>query len=211
MSKYFYNYNPATKEYTYKEEAYINPVATAREGKNIYSLPANATFEKPPTTKTHEIAVFENNGWQIKADYRGMYKINSDMKPELIEQIGSLNDGFIAITEAQAQKIFEDNLFYIIENNKLIVNPHYEEDKAKEQEAVFNASFFNTSLGYVRRKVTMKDGTRKDFLTDILPLLQVGVPILTYTKELEQNKVIVTDEFINECKQQVLIDFYGVQ
>ena len=85
------------------------------------------------------------------------------------------------------------------------------EPTPEEQEAEFNRQFFLTSLGYVRRSVAMKDGSHKDFLSDILPLLQVGVPILTYTRELEQNKVLATEQFINECKQQLLVDFYGVQ
>lgn len=80
-------------------------------------------------------------------------------------------------------------------------------DKPKEQ---FLKDFFNTSLGYVRRKVSMQTGDTKDFLTDILPLLQVDIPILIYTEDGEQHKVMVTEDFINECKQQLLKDFYGV-
>ena len=83
-----------------------------------------------------------------------------------------------------------------------------EEIKEREEEQ-FNKDFFNTSLGYIRRNVTMKDGETKSFLTDSLPLLQVGIPVLTYTEDLEQTKVFVTEQFINECKQQLLIDFYG--
>lgn len=84
-----------------------------------------------------------------------------------------------------------------------------EEIEQKQQEQ-FLKEFFNTSLGYVRRKVTMKDGTNKDFLSDILPLLQVDVPIITYNQDGTQNtNVLVTAQFIEECKQQVLIDFYG--
>ena len=84
-----------------------------------------------------------------------------------------------------------------------------EEQIAERREEQFNKEFFNTSLGYVKRKVTMKDGTTKDFLTDILPLLQSGIPVLTYSKELEQIKSLVTDEFIEECKKQLMKDFYG--
>ena len=51
--------------------------------------------------------------------------------------------------------------------------------------------------------------TFKEFLADILPILQVGIPILTYTKDGKQNKVLVTEKFIEECKQQVVKDFYG--
>ena len=83
------------------------------------------------------------------------------------------------------------------------------EEIAEQEEQEFNRQFFLTSLGYVRRKVTMKDGSIKDFLSDILPLLAPGVPVLTYTRQLVQNKVLVTQQFIDECKQQVLIDFYG--
>lgn len=83
------------------------------------------------------------------------------------------------------------------------------EPTPEEQEAEFNRQFFNTSLGYVRRKFTNKNGEVKDFLSDALPLLQPGVEILTYSRNLEQSKVVVTEQFISECKQQVLVDFWG--
>lgn len=86
----------------------------------------------------------------------------------------------------------------------------YTQEEIEEQKhQQFLKEFFNTSLGYVRRKVSMQTGETKDFLADILPILQVGIPILTYTEEGEQNKVLVTEDFIDECKQQVIKDFYG--
>ena len=110
----------------------------------------------------------------------------------------------------------EDQDRYIYDDGQIILNPDYEEVKAQKRRAEFEAKFFNTSLGWVRRQVTMKNGEVKDFLTDILPLLQDGVYVLTYTApdfstdaEPTQNKVSVTELFINECKQQLLIDFYG--
>ncbi len=107
--------------------------------------------------------------------------------------------------------------YYRYKDNKIVPNPDYQLEQAKAREKQFNERFFNTSLGYVRRSVTMKNGYAKEFLTDILPLLQVGIPIITYekpdfaTEELPKQNTnkIVTEEFINECKQQVLIDFYG--
>lgn len=103
------------------------------------------------------------------------------------------------------------------EKELVTVQKHHTETRTKTVEVIelvddegrLGREFFNTSLGYVRRKVTMQDGTKKDFLADILPLLQIGIPILTYTIDGEQNKVTVTEEFINECKQQMLRDFYG--
>ena len=83
------------------------------------------------------------------------------------------------------------------------------EEKEQQKEAEFKRKFFNTSLGYVSRDVHMKNGTVKDFLTDILPLLKVGIPVLVYTRQLEQSKVSATQQFIDECGQQLIADFYG--
>lgn len=105
---------------------------------------------------------------------------------------------------------------YIYKHGKVIVNKEFAEELKNEREERFNSQFFSTSLGYIRRRVTMQDGSIKDFLTDILPLLQAGVPILVYSEpdfdtdnDPAQSKVTVTDDFINECKQQLLKDFYG--
>ena len=117
----------------------------------------------------------------------------------------------VEVTEEVYNSYGEDHDRYIWDGSEVIENPNYEEIKRQQQEAEFNRQFFNTSLGYVRRSVTMKDGSKKDFLCDILPLLVVNVPVLTYARDLTQNQVLTTEQFINECKQQLLIDFYGVQ
>ncbi len=106
-----------------------------------------------------------------------------------------------------------------IENFQFADTEEYIAEQVQEREKIFNEQFFNTSLGYIKRKVTMKDGTIKSFLSDILPLLQIGIPIISYekpdftTEEMpkQNTNVIVTDKFINECKQQVLKDFYGAE
>lgn len=110
---------------------------------------------------------------------------------------------------------------FIYSDGEIVENPDYAEEKAQAREKKFNEEFFLTSLGYIRRKVTMQDGTTKDFLTDLLPLMKIGVPILTYDKpdftkkisETEfvklQKRVIITETFLEECQAQVIIDFYG--
>ena len=103
------------------------------------------------------------------------------------------------------------------EKEVVTVQKHHTETRVKtvevielvEDEGKLERGFFKTSLGYIRRKVTMKNGTQKDFLADILPLLQVGVPVLTYDITGGQSKVLITQEFIDECKQRMLVDFYG--
>lgn len=84
-----------------------------------------------------------------------------------------------------------------------------QEPTPEQQEEEFNRQFFLTSLGYVRRRVTMHDGSVRDFLCDILPLLEENAPILTYSRDLTQTKVFVTKQFITECKNRMLKDFYG--
>ena len=111
-----------------------------------------------------------------------------------------------ALTLMVYTSIEETDINYQLYNGEYLT----EEEIAQKQQEQFAKDFFSTSLGYVSRKVHMKDGTVKDFLSDILPLIQVDVPIITYNIDGTQNVgVLVTAEFIEECKQQVLIDFYG--
>ena len=105
----------------------------------------------------------------------------------------------------------------------IVLNPDFEQEEADRREAEFNKAFFNTSLGYIRRSVTMADGSHKDFLSDLLPVISMGVQagqavnILTYDKppfdedvtdwtEYQHQKV-VTPQFIQECFGQLAADF----
>ena len=109
---------------------------------------------------------------------------------------------------------------------RLVPNPNWEQEQAEKREAEFNKAFFNTSLGYVRRAVTMADGSKKDFLSDLLPVISMGVQsgmpvnILTYdeppfdedvTDWTEyQHQVTVTAQFIQECFMQLSNDFLPI-
>lgn len=123
----------------------------------------------------------------------------------------------IVVTEEQYNNYVENPNMYIYQDGAIVVNPNYEQEQLQKLLDQFNTEFFNTSLGYVKRKVTMKDGSIKDFLSDILPLLTVNVPIITYNyPDVETGSmptqnvgVLTTEQFISECKQQVLVDFYG--
>ena len=107
------------------------------------------------------------------------------------------------------------------------INPYYEEEKIKKREEQFNKDFFKTSLGYVRRKVSMATGETKDFLSDLLPTISMGVQmgqpvtIITYNKPdftqkitdwtVFQNEQTVTAKFIQECFLQLSNDFKPVE
>lgn len=204
-----YNYDENTGEFLFECDAELDPAEWQINHKKIYLVPANATKTKPPKTSITQIAIFKNDSWTIEDDFRGLYMVDENMSPVLVEKIGSLPEGFVSCSEAQAKKIQEDKIFYIIQDGELIINPNYEEDKEKEKEEIFNANFFATSLGYVRRTVKMQNHDEVKFLSDILPLLEIGTPILVYSKDLKQSTAIVTEQFIKECKAQLYKDFYG--
>ena len=102
-----------------------------------------------------------------------------------------------------------------------------DDDYIKEREEQFNKDFFNTSLGYIRRKVSMATGETKDFLSDLLPTISMGVQmgqpvqIISYdkpdfTQEITdwtvlQNVKTVTAEFVQECFLQLSNDFKPVE
>lgn len=131
-----------------------------------------------------------------------------------------LNDKIISHSELPVQELYnlpvtrvtyEDYIKnptkYYVKDNELCVKT-LEEIEADRQ-AQFDKEFFKTSLGYVRRNVSMKTGETKDFLADILPVLEVGVPVIFYDRDLNQSKKMVTEVFLAECKEQILKDFWG--
>lgn len=146
------------------------------------------------------------------------------------------NNSLLMADTRQALERFYDNVSelpedyeegkYIVVDDDLVLNPNFEEEQAKEREEQFNNDFFNTSLGYVRRKVSMATGETKDFLSDLLPTISMGVQmgqpvtIITYNKPdftqeitdwtVFQNEQTVTAEFVQECFMQLSNDFKPV-
>ena len=130
-----------------------------------------------------------------------------------------------------------EEAIYALEENEMmgeengipipVVNPAYLEQKASEREENFEREFFSTSLGWIRRKVNMKDGSIRDFLADLLLPIKAGlelgqkVEIITYktpdfTQEQTAEYIIslqerkeATAEFIQECLMQTVMEFGG--
>lgn len=130
-----YNYDKITFQFTNESEANLDIVATRRTGEEVYLLPAYATFKKPPSVGEHKISIFDTqkDKWLVKDDYRGCYICDEQMNVQVVQEIGDLPEGFIVITEGQAEQIIQDHLWYIVQDGELIKNPNYEEDKAKER------------------------------------------------------------------------------
>ncbi len=118
---------------------------------------------------------------------------------------------------------------YVIEETETQLQAlgNTEEEQINARKEQFNKDFFKTSLGYVRRKVSMATGETKDFLSDLLPTISMGVQmgqpvqIITYkepdftTDEVDwvslQEIKTVTAEFVQECFLQLSNDFKPVE
>lgn len=133
----------------------------------------------------------------------------------------------IEVTQELYEAFIEAPDKYIYLDGEIVENPEYQQLLYNQRQDGFNKEFFNTSLGYIRRNVTMSTGETKDFLSDLLPTISMGinlgqpVPIITYkepdfsqdlTEEYMvtlQNRVNATAEFVKECFEQLSNDFTG--
>lgn len=135
----------------------------------------------------------------------------------------------IEVSEELYNSYIEDNDLYIYSDGEIIENPDYEQVKTQQREDGFKKEFFNTSLGWIRRKPTLADGTQDDFLNNDLPLLALALmggssPVLPiayqlpdFTRELTDEYMIslqvknqpITLQFINECMAVKMSDFSG--
>lgn len=127
----------------------------------------------------------------------------------------------IEITEEIYNKYCEDPDLYIWNGEAVVENPDYLEIKRAKREEEFNRNFFPTHLGYVKREVTMKNGSIKDFLTDLRSSIRVGLPVFVYdkpdfTQEVTSETLLacqrvskMDQQFLNDCDNQFAIDFYG--
>lgn len=124
------------------------------------------------------------------------------------------------------EEVYNNLDHYIWDGTDIILNPNYEQEQAQKRQVDFETEFFNTSLGWIRRSVNMKDGSTKDFLSDLLPAISmalnsgIATQIITYKtpdfthditdwtiyQEIKQ----VTPQFIQECFNQLSADFGAI-
>lgn len=81
-----YYYDAATSEYMGWSDEYINIGV---------SMPGNSTDIDPGDNSTGEVAIFSNDGWEWKADYRGdtVYSTEDGVTSE-VDYIGDIKKGY---------------------------------------------------------------------------------------------------------------------
>jgi hypothetical protein len=65
-----YKYNADTKEYLYAEEAFLDPLETEQQGKEVYLLPADSTFADPLEAKKGYAVCWNGTAWEYIEDHR---------------------------------------------------------------------------------------------------------------------------------------------
>lgn len=160
-----YNYDSITKEYTGYVQAGLDPEETKKQGKNVYLLPANATFIKPPASEPFKARVFKEGAWSYEKDFRkGFYKVDSSLNVTEITELGDIPDGYILVTEIVGDDIKANPDKYIIDDG--IVREKTEEEKhAEEQERI-------SHLKCTKRVfVLMLEQSGLDYFEQIEPLI----------------------------------------
>lgn len=111
-----YKYDEKSKEYIGAEQALINPLESELQGKTIYLLPANATFEKP-NLKEGFASVFNGTQWENIEDNRGKeYWLDTDTfdtPAHTMKDLGAFPAGAVftapakTVEQLKADKILE--------------------------------------------------------------------------------------------------------
>lgn len=103
-----YKYDEQTKEYIGTEQALIDPLETELQGKTIYLLPANATFENP-NLQDGFASVWNGTQWENIEDNRGKeYWLDADTfgtPAKTMKELGAFPAG--AVFTAPAKTIDE--------------------------------------------------------------------------------------------------------
>lgn len=92
-----YMYSTTTHEIIETVPCFPDPVRSRIEGREVYLLPANATFTEPPAKRTGYIAVWNGSGWIETEDHRGVQywpkgaQYNSS--PVEMKELGPLPEG----------------------------------------------------------------------------------------------------------------------
>lgn len=126
-----YKFNPITKEYEGIQQAQLDPIQTKKQGKNIYLLPINSTFEIPPEKQEGKAIIFENDNWLLKTDYRGRKAYNNEGLL-IISYIGDLKGSDKLLTEEQIEGIENGTLIW--KNGEIVKYEKSKEELKAEYE-----------------------------------------------------------------------------
>lgn len=127
-----YKFNPVTKEYEGIQLAQLDPIQTKKQGKDIYLLPINSTFEIPPEKQEGKAIIFENENWLLKTDFRGKKAYNNEGLL-IIDYIGDLKGSDKLLSKEQIEGLNNGTLVW--KNGEIIEYKKSNEELKKQYES----------------------------------------------------------------------------
>lgn len=91
-----YRYNFETFVFEEEQDRQLDPIATAKSGKEVYLMPAFCTDIEPPEAKEGYDIVWNQNVWE----YKEKEKSNEDNTVDIAEEIMYLDSQYKASKEA---------------------------------------------------------------------------------------------------------------
>lgn len=174
-----YKFNPITKEYTGVEPAVLDPLESKLQGKEVYLLPANATFTEP-TFKDGYANVWNGEAWEQLEDNRGKrYWLKSDTfgtPAKTMKELGAFPDNAVftapekTLSELKQEKI-----------NALKV----ERDRLEVEPIAYNGNMFD-----------FDDKARDRINSAIIALDRTGTSLYWTTADNE-NVLVTADDLKN--------------
>ena len=186
----FYIYDEKTKEYTSTQNAFIDPLETKKQGKNVYLVPANATDKKPLETKENQAVIFNGSEWEIVADYRNKtYYIGTEQHE--MKELGDLPKG-ATFEPVEPEKTLDE-----LKSEKLAELTSI--TSKFDNQLVNNEMVINSSLGFkVNADLRSQNNLRGLISVGIEPVNFVTADNSVQNLTLEQLNIL-----LNECAQNV--------
>ena len=184
----FYTYDEKTKEFIGTQNAFIDPLETKKQGKNVYLVPANATDKKPLETKENQTVIFNGSEWEIIADYRNKtYYIGTEQHE--MKELGDLPNG------ATFEPVEPEKSFSELKSDKLseltAITSKF------DNQLVNNEMIIKSSLGFsINADLRSQNNLRGLIAIGIEPVNFMTADNSVQSLRLEQLNIL-----LNECAQ----------
>ena len=111
-----YKYSKTTKEYLGYMEAYLDPLESEKQGREIFVIPPYFTTVAPKFPKEDNAVVFNGTDWEEVEDFRGLKVYDKKTGKEIIiTELGPISEIYqkekpVFLEDLRAEKIKEINL-----------------------------------------------------------------------------------------------------
>ena len=110
-----YRYHETTKEYLGYMDAYLDPLETLQQKRDVYVIPPFFTIVRPEQPEVGHTVVFDGTKWNTIEDNRGLTVYNKkNGKALVITELGAIPSNYVLekpifLEELRTQKIIEVN------------------------------------------------------------------------------------------------------